>query len=256
MTLTLAGLRLWILIRAFLSWSLKWFTRLSHRQDRHFSPSSSSAHPPHYGEIPLHDFLAHNLHLSQHSHSELSAARDILRNAWEEIRMNNIRLPSPESRWSRLEHLPFTHLSVPIAFKRLVGISADTLVSLTLAFLLVAIFVAESTGAVLSANIFGDNHAISVSPNCTSLASMSPVTNQDVSDYQRLCYDASSMDTRCNIYVNRTILYTEHSNTSCPFIDGVCLQPAYTLDTGYDRSQHGTGLFCAEKNIVCSHTAY
>ena len=143
------------------------------------SHTPGSARSIHYGDIPLEDLLVHNLDLSEHSHLELSAARDVLRNAWKEIQVNHIRLPSSNySQDSRLSHLASFSLRAPKSVKHLLEISIDIVVSLAFAFFLIAIFVAESTGAVLSADIFSDALALSTSSAC-NLAPSSPRSEMD-----------------------------------------------------------------------------
>ena len=166
--------------------------------------------------------------------------------------MNRIRLPPPDgSSCSRRSKSVSSSLRVLEALKRIAQISVDTLVSLAFAFFLIAIFVAESTGAVLSANIFSDTFALSSSPECVNLLPNPPTvsTFRLVSSYQKTCYDALSIDTRCNVYANRTIAYTKRFDAPCPFRDGVCLQPAHTLDTGYVNAK-AIGLNTAKDYFV------
>ena len=148
--------------------------------------------------------------------------------------MGHIRLPSPGgSTYTRPLCSALSSLRVPEASKRLIRILVDTLVSLAFAFFLIAIFVAESTGAVLSANIFADNSAVLTSPLCVNLAPSSPRSEGDAFKYQQACYEVTATDARCNAYVNRTITYTDQIETHCPFKDAICLEPAYSLDTGF-----------------------
>ena len=189
-----------------------------------------------YGEFPLDDLLMHNLDLSQQSHSELSAARDILRSAWEEIRTSHVRLPSPSrTTISQTSRANLHFFKVPRISKRLLRHLIELIVSLGFAAFLVAIFVAETTGVVLSANLISDTVALIVSPTCTNLVPRSGFADWRHFNYQQECYKngPSVTSADCNVYVNRIITYGEQYPARCPFKDDVCLQPAYVLDTGY-----------------------
>jgi len=107
-----------------------------------------------------------NIALTEESHSELGAARDVLRNVWRELQSDGIQLPSGNSQSSRTQTGNLRRVFT--AFERRVRRFSDTfsqmiadgVLPLLLSIIFVAIFVAESTSGIFSANIVTDSVAL------------------------------------------------------------------------------------------------
>ena len=102
---------------------------------------------------------------------------------------------------------------------------ADTITALVLTIIFVGIFVAESSGSVLSANIITDGVAVSARENCAVTRYSSWINNTDTNTaltYVDRCYSASTAMNGCNYLYNQSISYTEVSDNACPFSGDVC----------------------------------
>ena len=128
----------------------------------------------------------------------------------------------------------------------------DIACSVILAAILMAVFVAENSGIILSACIVSNNVAIASSQKCSipmnppffvSCSTCSPTLAQDPSGsnsladraatYAKQCYHTAVTSTAgCNYFYNQSLSYRQKLNESCPFTADHCLSPAYTLDTG------------------------
>lgn len=252
--LTLSGPRLWILIKALLFWIYAHFQKrqrtgstldvelessprlaASATTDIEARPRAQSSQLAHRRGFPHRDLLHHGLDTTKSSDSELGAARSLIYNIWEELRANQLTL-RPNSTLesgtsSRSEKISrFWHNFIRRAF--------EITISLLLSIIFIAIFVAESSGSVLSANIISDATAPAVSSDCWSPYGWwyYHMVASRASTYQERCYQTSSRRDDCDHYFSQSLTYTEHSNASCPFLDKGCLQgntAAYALDTGY-----------------------
>lgn len=254
--LTLAGPRLWILIKAFLLSTVDIFTRYRRSRERHPPPfdlplplrsptapccgMGISTQPQRSQHTPSHpgrqSHLEHDtLEATQTSHSELGAALKIIRSLWHCLRSGSIKLSTgthPTYRWPKNLRIM---KSFTITWKNLLRRPIDVLASLLLSSLFVGIFVAESTFSVLSAKIVGDTTALGSSPNC----SISPRWNfshfqPNAFDYSQRCYRTRNGIGDCNSFYNQTIGYTE-TTTKSPFAKEIRLEAedsALTFDTG------------------------
>ena len=186
-----------------------------------------------------------NLLTTEESHSELGAARSVLQNTWHQLQVDRIRLPTEQSSHSRSwldrlqRTLKFTVSRSYLIWKIFLQQPADFVFSFCLAAILIAIFVIESSGVILSAEILSDTITLASSPNCsiTSLFYFDDEADQArrALAYSKQCYAPGDNTDRCNYFFNRSITYTEKSNDTCPFSGGVCIggdHAAYTLDTG------------------------
>ena len=259
MALTLAGPRLWILIKASTNWLYFWYIRFR-------SANALIQAGPRRGEIlslanlPQSDDFPYPLphqdarfqyryrsnaaiiNTTASSHSELGAARDLVLQVWNDLRAHPIELPSayvPQTWYHRMRADIFS--AVLRIWRNFLAQALDFFISLALSAFLIMIFIAESSGIILSANIISDSIALSRSSNCSIPFgdAYHSVTSQLARDYSATCYhasDATAQDNRCNHFYTQSIAYTEQSNTSCPFNRVKCLQgsqSAYTLDTGF-----------------------
>ena len=223
-TLTLVSPRLWIIIKHLMTWvyrNLKVTSRVSQ------------------SEQPRSEHI--DLMVISTSRSELGAARDLFINALQNG-TNHQEVDSDlliKARW-----LPtFLHAiscTQPFSgFYRNFKRKASTIViSLFFSVICAGIFVAESSGSVLSANIVSGTMALSASSNC----SMRRRGSLDrAAAYQQKCYGKSLGSDGCNYFYNQTISYTEQTSNTSPFIIGKCPLKegcAHTFDTGYIDSKY------------------
>ena len=216
MALTLAGPRLWILLKAFASWI--WRQQLLRRR----SGQSSISRPN-----------PDSLQIMEESHSELGAARDILKRVFNQVFVKSIRLP--ESRYlNTLAWRVFWVTKMQQAF--------DVLVSILLSLLFIGTFVAESSGSALTANIISDSVALTSSRTCSVATDMIwGVGWSRAFSYVQQCYRKQAGTGDCNYYYNQSISYTEMRIDICPFSAKVCAlneHPAYSFDSGLVDSKY------------------
>lgn len=254
--LTLAGPRLWILIKALLFAVYGYFQNFQKRQhtesvsdlelatspgsasapaDVEACPEAQSVHTVHSLGFPRRDLLHHGIDTTKSSHTELGAARSLIYNVWEELRANQLMLRPKSTRTSRNNSRTemisrFWHNFIRRAF--------EITTSLLLSIIFIAIFVVESSGSVLSANIVSDATAPAASSDCGIPHGWFYYDSVDrrAKSYQERCYQKYSRADDCDHYSSQSLTYKERSNASCPFLDKGCLQgktAAYTLDTGY-----------------------
>ena len=181
--LTLAGPRLWTLLKALFFYAIDIYKRYSNRRDRlpiHVDLQLISRPPPLPSERgnsaglqqsrSLQNERAHStqfehdrLDATNTSHSELGAAIMLIGNIWRFLRSGRIELPSNSMyRKKLLSRFP----TISRIWRNFLQRPFDILVSLLLSSFFVAIFVAESTANVLSVNIVSDTTAIVSSPKC------------------------------------------------------------------------------------------
>ena len=168
-------------------------------------------------------FLHHNLAATESSHLELRAARELVEGVWEELRANQIELstelPMEQPIGMNAHRMSFTRI-----WKNFHRQPADVVVSLLLRVTFVEIFVAESTGSVLSARILSDTVALVSLANCSVRpfdgCSSSPsiiypggdayTTSQHqtityrTAAYSQQCYSAPPGTDGCNFFYNQS----------------------------------------------------
>ena len=242
--LTLAGPRLWILLKALFFFAIDIYKRRSNRRNRlpiHVELALTSRPPPVLAS-PQDCHILQNetarstpfehdsLDATEISHSELGAAIMLIGNIWKLLKSARIELSSG-STYGKKNLSRFRAAST--IWKNFLQRPIDVLVSLLLSVFFVAIFVAESTANVLSANIISDTTAIVSSPKCNLRYLSHPDSN--AADYRRKCYRAKLGADGCDFFYNQSIMYSEKSENKCPFPGKTCAleqNPALTLDTG------------------------
>jgi hypothetical protein len=194
---------------------------------------------------PLHSLSgAIDVVLTEESHSELGAARDVLRHVWIDLQSGQIQLSSGNSQpsqsqtgslrkimgafWGRVKRISklFLHNITDIAF------------SLLMSVIFVGIFVAESTSGILSANIVSDSVALLDSSGCGiyTINGQFQQFRRDFTalEYRDQCYKKDALTEGCDYFYISTLPFTEIHKDNCPFEGQACLGDAvaYTLDTG------------------------
>ena len=268
--LTLACPRLWILIKAFIVWIYNKregrrsgnqgaYSRLLPPDPIHPWPTEDGIDPEGQGGSPgetddsieLEDdgsspMLHRNVRGAGSADSELSAARRIIATTLSYLHAYRIQLPNVRSRhrygWlNRLEDR-LANSRVSQVWDNVLRQPFDVIASICLALLFVAVFVAESSGAIFSASVLSDSVALATSPNCSILAAYAPdrVTSQlarRAALYRDQCYRSGRRRANgCSFFYNQTIAFTDASDEPCPFERDYCRPGptnAYTLDTGY-----------------------
>lgn len=240
MTLTLVGPRLWVLIKAFSFWAIGIYERrlLSTRTDHVqsdfplTSSSAASVNPTPYDLPPRNLALSDRCAAIENSHSELGAALDLIRSVWNLLRAGCIELfsnNSPEDQGQTL-------INIRRSWKNFLRQPVDILMSLLISAALIGLFVAESSGSLLSASIVSDTTALASSSKCAPLphgSNLSPFSR--AAAYATKCYDAEHGADGCNYFYNQTISYAEKSNQTCPFLGQTCVwgrNSAVAFDTG------------------------
>ena len=239
MALTLAGPRLWIVVKAFCAWTIA-----TYQKYRNNGVKAST-----FGS--QHILLTHNLAVTQESHSELGAAGELVRSIWDELTPNRVQLQvnkAPPRRSRITSWSAQTKNTIIDIWNNCLRQPADISISLILSATLIGLFVAESSGSVLSANIVSDTVALAFSSNCSF-----PYTQSDLmglfsgvsvlgypleraNQYRQNCYNTTRRDGDCSFFFNQYISYVEQTNASCPFKGDTCWRgkgAAFTLDTGY-----------------------
>ena len=159
----------------------------------------------------------------------MGAAFGLLGNAWQSLLSGQIALArnsnsvlSTRGGWQHVSRFWRNFLQRPL----------DYLLSLMFSILLFGIFVAESTGTVLSARIISDTLALVSSERCKPLTK---TLMHEGFDYIRKCYGAESGQDGCNFLYNQSIAFTESSEDRCPFVERLCAfknESIVTFDTG------------------------
>ena len=238
MALTMAGPRLWILIKAFFFWAVGFyekrspFTRTGSIRSNLPLTASSSTINPNQHDVPLRDFaMGDGYDTIKDSHSELGAAVDLIRGVWNLLQIGRISLSTKHSlnyqgqRSSKIRRFWNNFLQQPV----------DILVSLLISAALIGLFVAQSTGSILSASIVSDTTALVLSDKC-DLGNFSPSRNSRALAYVKKCYHTRLGAEGCNDFYNQSITYTEKTNQTCPFLDQTCVlgkDSAIAFDTGF-----------------------
>ena len=291
-TLTLTGPRLWILIKALIAWI--WSRSVDRRRKRPAGGSVnggllptitlSSTHGSRT-QSPLHSALQipwsdadsnnqndrlrdHNLSTVRGSHSELGAARDMLANTWRELQTGRIRLPidlgSDEDSWQTkyMSNLRLTYRRIIDFWDKFLQQPTDFAFSILLSVFFITIFVAQSSGGVLSASIVSDTTALAASPKCGIFVQINngdkrpPTVDRPVTPvsprtgarpatladqalaYRKQCYGTEPSAEGCNYFYKQSIPYQTLRDDICPFAGNMCTKragrraPGFTLDTG------------------------
>ena len=170
-----------------------------------------------------------NIGATAESHSELGAAFAFIETVWKYLGSGCLSLPngptSIKQRWPR-------HMK--LVWRNLLQRPFDVLLSLMVSVFFVAIFVAESSGTILSANIVSDTTALVSSEKC-EIGSWYVTSQGAAYEYARNCYHAELGANGCNFFYNQSIAYTEKHGQKCPFISEICANgsnSAISLDTG------------------------
>lgn len=242
MALTLVGPRLWILLKAFFFWALTRHGRRSQRRSTHEGiighapldlprvsdlPTSHNQNQSH--ETFTHDFsISDNLATIESSHSELGAALDLITKVFKLLRTDRIQLfiPSPMSR----RHCQFLPKIVRV-WNNFLQHPVDVMVPLLLSAAFIGLFVAQSSGSVMSARILTDKIALSTPPRCTPAWKPPNVATA----YTKQCYHAEEEAEGCNFFYKQSIKYIERANQTCPFRGKTCAwgrNSALSFDTG------------------------
>ena len=249
--LSLATPRLWILIKAFILWVCCLYRCHGNQQNIAVTPmpiplSSLSVSQTQiiYQNHPAPLSFPESLIVTEQSRSELGAARDLLRYVWAQLASRAIHLQESSGFDQRLA---FCKYRLPILWSNFRQPVVDIATSLILSLIFIGIFVAESSGSVLSAGIVSDNVALSTSLHCKTRAQYSHQGDifgaealQPFS-YSDQCYGAEDAADGCNYFYNQSLSFTERHNDECPFDGDVCLRgsnSAYTLDTGQIEAKY------------------
>ena len=225
--LTLAGPRFWILIKALLLYASNLFT--VHIKSKRVLLATNNSLPLQNLATPSAHIIDDNLEATEESHTELGAAFAFIENVWKYLGSGRLKLPngptSIRQRWPR-------HITT--VWRNLLQRPFDVLLSLLVSvFFVVAIFVAESSGTILSANIVSDTTALVSSSKCEIGSYFT--SQQAAYEYGRNCYHAELGANGCNFFYNQSVAYTEKHWQKCPFISEICAngsKSAMTLDTG------------------------
>lgn len=243
MALTLAGPRLWILLKAFFFWA---FTHYERRSKRHSMQGEFVGHDlpdlPRVSDLPTshnqnqpnatftHNFsMGENLTTIENSHSELGAALDLMAKVFKLLKADRIQLfiPSPISK-RRCQSLA----KIARPWNNLIQQPFDVVVPFILSAAFIGLFVAQSSSSILSARILTDKIALSILPRC----SYRLTTSFEVAiAYTTQCYHAEEGAEGCNFFYNQTIGYIEKANQTCPFRGMTCAwgrNSAVSFDTG------------------------
>ena len=108
----------------------------------------------------------------------------------------------------------------------------DYIMSVLFSILLIGIFVAGTTGSVLSGYIVSDTLALVASKQCDLLRGNS---GNEASEYSKNCYRTAPRQDGCNFFYNQSIAFTENFETKCPFTQRLCAfknESGATFDTG------------------------
>lgn len=184
------------------------------------------------GQLP-----SNSIAIIEESDSELGAAMGLLRSIIDMLHNRRQRLPSYPSLPFR--SLPgWLHYSANASmyrklWKLFLLHPAEILTSIGLSIVFTGIFVAESSGNVLSANIVSDTIALVSSPRCSAIPYGSRWSRSIA--YVDRCYQATLGADGCNDFYNQSISHEESSISTCPFEGNVCAlgqNPAFVMDTG------------------------
>lgn len=274
MALTLTGPRLWILIKAFMLWvvkNAKEHSKTARRQNNcqlplvaaHVPPTGrpqdielqAGVRPPEITSIHEHN---ENMVMTQNSHSELGAALELICNVWRKLSLRHIELPTQPATAVRQQ----PGLTWLFKFwENFLQQPAEVALSLLLSAIFVCLFVAESSGSILSARIVSDGMALPSSPECFESKDSGSFYKGGIlfpsyNDYSEKCYHAHSGADGCTTFYNQSISYTEQAGVNCPFSGNGCMkgiQAPITFDTGFVDSKY-LGINAAKRHLFRRRT--
>ena len=254
MALTLGGPRLWILIKAFLKLITDvCYANFKIRGSRaSYLPTCYPGTNPVFGgrqDIELaqrgsgleiyHAEVDTNLALTNTSHTELSAAMSLFRKVWCTLNMRSVEFQTSVALSSGTGWRPS---AVPIRrmYRNLIMQPLDIASSLLMSAAFIAMFVAESSGSVLSGHILSDSIALSNFPGCLKANRTDHQVNDVMgyNDYSERCYHAEAGADGCAIFFKQSIPCVEKANDECLLSDHSCLRGLHgpvTFDTGLVR---------------------
>ena len=227
-------------------WVTKYIKRRSYtprRQDDYqlplVAPPVLSARSPQNSELPPYEpTLDHehneNMVTTENSHSELGAALGLMGNIWRKLKRRHIELSiEPATAARQWPGFPWIHQ----IWKNFLQQPAEIVLSFLISAIFVGIFVAQSSGSVLSARLVSDEIALSSSPACYGGPSMPKGRGGfgGYSDYSEKCYHTHLGADGCTLFYNQSISYTEEADEQCPFSRSRCtegIHAPFTLDTG------------------------
>ena len=231
--LTLAGPRVWILLKEFAFWILGLLRTLP-------SYAMFQARGQRYGSRWA---WCRNIVLpaTEESHSELGAATTLATVAMHELRRHRLELPTSNEDAMGPRRNSILRLTEMLFgfWNNFLKHPFDIIIPVVLSLLFIGIFVAESTGTVLSANIVGDSTAMSDSPRC--FAPNMTGSPDRVLAYVDQCYHAALGTEGCNFFYNQSIRYREERTSRCPWLGFRCFNgtnTAVAFDTDYIRIKH------------------
>ena len=225
--LTLAGPRLWILLKAFGFWILDLIRKLP-------SCRFSQARRQQYGSRWA--WCRNNiLPTTEESHSELGAALTLANMAMHDLRRNRVELTATNEHAMDPQQGNSGSLLGPLLrlWENFMKKPLDIIVPLLLSLLFIGVFVAESTGTVMSARIVGDSTALSDSPRC--FAPNDTFSSRALA-YVDQCYHAALGTEGCNFFYNQSLSYGEKITSECPWLGFRCFngsKAAIAFDTWY-----------------------
>ena len=257
--LTLTGPQFWILIKAFMLWMIKngkkHFKTARRQNDRQLS--LVIARVPYTGrsedielqaemqsqEITSTHEHNENMVTTQNSHSELGAALKLIGNVWRRLKLRHIEL-STESATAVRQQPELTRLLK--FWENFLQQPADIALSLLLSAIFIGLFVAHSSGSILSARIVSDGIALSSSPGCFESKGNGSWFKgrklfQSYNDYSEKCYHAHLGADGCTTFYNQSISYTEQVDVNCPFSGNGCMKGIHApiaFDTGLVDSKY------------------
>ena len=207
--LTLAGPRLWIIIKRFGIWAYyKWARKYRSeclQSDRLTIGSTLS-----------------NMDIIEESHSELGASLRVLGNAMQRLQPR-LEIPASPESFSRGErHLKWMTRVWEVIIKR----QLDLLISIFLSILFVGIFVAGASGSVFSAKITSDTVALANSRRCCPPERhvLRDKAYLQAASYGQRCYRQPPGAEGCDYFLRQDIPYVEKPIRECPWRHNTCDQ--------------------------------
>ena len=248
MVLTLAGPRLWILLKELtFHLSQKFSGRVRSRSGpgprvplisrERDSLNSNRREANFLNRIWTRARLENEvLPVIEESHSELGAARDLITYPLAELRRNRIELTTDEGHIQEASNdiSSFPFRSILAIWSNFMKRPTEIIVSFTVSLVLIGVFVGESTGTVLSANIVGNTMAIASTKRC--FAPDYGKTSLRATAYVDQCYHAAAGTEGCNYFYTQSLGFKEEVVDTCPFAGDICTlldKPAIKFDTGY-----------------------
>ena len=275
MALTLAGPRLWILIKAFMMYVYNVFLRYRHIWIRRTVPGAPrfplsllsnsqtkcTSLPRLSAASPRNHLPSHTLDLTEDSHSELGAARDLIGDTLTQLMADQIELLADHLSLAKLiSKRRICHsfcCKVSKIWTNFLRQPFEVAIRILLSALLIGIFVAESSGSVLSANIVTDTTALASSPRCYAPRYRAD-TSMRAAAYSQQCYNASLGAEGCNYLYNQSLAYAEESKNGCPWKGGICGlrgSAAISFDTGYVLAKY-LGINAPERYLFRRRATY